>query len=515
MDTPLQFLRNWLPPEGAPGNNTHPAETLRQWVAALDDAAPADVAAALSSRLMPLVSEQRNMHMRTRLLDAFEEAADKVLPTLEDEVKRAPLPLAPQVKALALTADNLLKAQIKGCRSIVSNIEGLQPGALPNHLLQHVVLRAMYALQRRQMLAYSAYAPPSDSSWQQLHELHRLARSRGVSKVSKNSLSIEHIYVVTLLLAYADPSKFPRTELDALRTCADRMAPLVALLDTDDALGTEAPSHLFLVRGNDGQPGAPFRRSPKVAEARNCLVVDCGAVVAALNEEIALRADPAPGRETMLPQVGEPMLRVLLKAWGSQPVRRFSRMRFKPRVDLVSSLPDAMKMVTGEALRRRREDHNGRNGQQEHSAPPISEWAVINESPDGFGIRYIEGPMRRLEVGELVGLRSREHSRTHLCLIRRASNAGQNRFDIGLQDLSPQAEIIDLPPSGNGQQRQALLLPELPAYAGAAGIIAMPGDLPADLELTHQRAQKPVRLRLGRPIERNARLEFYLLEEVS
>jgi hypothetical protein len=76
-----------------------------------------------------------------------------------------------------------------------------------------------------------------------------------------------------------------------------------------------------------------------------------------------------------------------------------------------------------------------------------------------------------------------------------------------------------LPALENVTQRRALLLPKLPAYGGAAGIIGLPGSLPADLEFTCQpdgtAAGKPLRLRLGRRVEATARLEFYLLDEIS
>ena len=511
MDTPLQFLRNWLPLGGQP-ENTRAADELREWIGTLDNAPPQDIAAALSSRLLSLVSEQRNLHMRTRLLDAFDEAAHKVMPTLEDEIRNAPVPLSSRIQTLALTADNLLKAQVRGCLSVISSIEERKSGPLPAPLLQHVTLRAMHVLLRRQMLAYHAYATPSASSWQQLHDLHRVARGHGLSKMAKNSPSIENVYVTALLLAYADPGKFPRAELDTLRASAERMSGLARLSESSETPGTDTPSHLFLVRTDDGQPGAPFMRTPKASEARHCLIVDCGAVVAALNEEIALRKQPDFEYEAMLPLVAEPMLQKLLKMWGSQPSRRFSRMRFKPRADVVSGLPDVIALIAGEALQRRRGDGSG---QHERLATPVSEWAIIDESPDGFGIRYLKGPIRRLEVGELVGLRSREHAGVHLCLVRRANNTGQARFEIGLQELSPNALVVPLSPASNSAAQQAILLPHLPAYGGAAGVIALPDSLPADIEFTYLPTGTPVRLRLGRPVELNSRLAFYLLEEVS
>ncbi|HEY5764305.1 MAG TPA: hypothetical protein VIS73_13935, partial [Rhodocyclaceae bacterium] len=157
------------------------------------------------------------------------------------------------------------------------------------------------------------------------------------------------------------------------------------------------------------------------------------------------------------------------------PQRRFSRTRFKPRGELVSSLEDLLAAVAGVALLcRRSEDPIPPGG----ARPAVSEWAITDESPDGFGIRFLRGDMRRVEVGDLVAFRPRERGRIHLCLVRRITNAGAAQLELGLQEISPQAQIVALPaaPAGRGAT-QAIYLPKMPGFSNAAGLIVAPGTI--------------------------------------
>ena len=86
---------------------------------------------------------------------------------------------------------------------------------------------------------------------------------------------------------------------------------------------------------------------------------------------------------------------------GSTATRRFSRMRFKPRADLVIGMLDVTLFLSSAAYRRRRDDGSKRGP----GAPAISEWALVDESPDGFGVRYIRGDIAAVEVGDVVALR--------------------------------------------------------------------------------------------------------------
>lgn len=512
MNTPLQFLRNWLP-RGQRSETSHSTDSILQWLATLDAVAPQKAAEDLAERLVQVVSEQSNLHMRARFLEILEAAAYRFLPALEARISHATVPLVPRVQAVALAADNLLKALVQGCMTVVADAERRRLGSAPASLLQQVVQRAILAQQRQQILAYRVYAKPSAASWQQLHGLYHTARRHDIATLSRGNPSIERLYISTLLLAYANPAKYPRQEFDKLCACANRMSSLARLLDNANPKGRSATEHLFAIHTAHGESaGEMFPTSRTTSRASYFL--DCGAIIGTLNRAIAQRRDPLPQHRPILPEVQETMLHTLRQMWSGQPIRRFSRNRFRPRADVVAGVADVIELISGNAHKRRRDDTPRPATPAGAAASPVSEWAIIDESPDGFGIHYLKGPLRRMEVGQLVGLRSREHNRVHICQVRRANVGEQARFELGLQDLSPNALVVPLPASASGLKHKAIFLPQMPAYDSTAGIIAAPGSLPKNVEFTYRPHGTPVRMRLGRVITVNNHLEFYLLEAV-
>ena len=173
----------------------------------------------------------------------------------------------------------------------------------------------------------------------------------------------------------------------------------------------------------------------------------------------------------------------------------------------VVGLLDVSLFLSGGAFRRRNSDGERRG----ISSPAVSEWALVDESPDGYGIRYLRGDIGNVEVGDIVGIRPRESSHVQICLVRRVSNAGQTRFELGLQNLSPHALVVDLPARAGAVRAKAVLLPRLPAFNNAAGLLSTPGSVPEGLEILYPTAGTRIRLKLAQRLEGNSRNEFHLL----
>lgn len=505
MNSPLDFLRNWLP-IARRSDETVEAHALREWLDSMSGAAAEEIASSLALRLHPMLSAQSNLHMRIKLLDTFEEITGELLPVLEHEVANSPLPFATSIQNKGLAADNLLKALASGYAAVLVVIESRRLGSGLILLAQHAAQHAMLVLRRRLLLAYRAYAPPSAGSWQQLHELFRASERLGILGPPKSGLPIEHIYISALLVGYADPGKFARTELEMLQDFAERGADLVHLRKPE-AIGELHPgAPLFVVVPGETGPGKPLVRTRTPGTA-NHIYLDCTDLASTIRSDIGAKARLDVPHTWLLPNAPLSMLRTLAAMWGAQPTRRFSRMRFKPHADLVIGLLDVSLFLAGGALKRRSNDAEKRG----ISSPAISEWVLIDESPDGFGIRYRKGEVGNVEVGDIVGIRPRESSQVQICLVRRVSNASQTRFELGLQNLSPHALVVDLP-AGEGKLRaKAVLLPRMPAYNNAAGLLAKPGSVPEGLEILYPAGGATVRLKLAQRVEGNSRSDFFLL----
>ncbi|MDQ5906978.1 MAG: hypothetical protein QG590_1460 [Pseudomonadota bacterium] len=508
MDTPLNFLRNWLPlgSLGVREDGNEGRQALNDWLESMVDAPPEEVVTALAQRLGPMVSAQGNQHMRIRLLDAFDEISHGLLPTLEHDIETAQLPLSPQAKAKALATDNLLKGLASGYINAIASIESrhMATGLVP--LLQHAVQHAIIALRRRQLLAYRAHATPSASSWQQLHDLYRTAQRLELLGAAKDGQSLEQLYFSTLLIAYADPGKFSRTELKLLLECAEIGAGLLRIRPPEALRDARPETPLFVVAPNDDSPGKPLIRSRSIG-VTGYLYLDATNLAATIRSDIGAKTRLDIPRAWLLPKASLTVLRTLAAMWGAQPTRRFSRMRFKPRADVVVGMLDVSLFLAGGAFLRRRDD----SGRRTPSGPAVSEWAMVDESPDGFGIRYLKGDIGSIEVGDIIGIRPRESSQVQICLVRRVSNAGQTQLEIGLQNLSPNALVVDLPGSNGVARRKAILLPRLPAYNNAAGLISAPDSVPDGLEILYPTGDVKVRLKLAQRMESNTRNDFHLM----
>jgi len=506
MNTPLDFLRAWLP-IGQRENGGDNAEELRLWLDSMAAAPAEEIAASLAQRLTAMIAVQENLHMRTRLLDTFDDIAQELLPRLEKEIQRTPLPFTARAQHRAIAADNLLKGLASGYTNVVVSIEMRKLASGLGQMAQHALQRAIASLRRRQLLAYRAYAAPSPASWQQLHELFRTAMRLDLLGPPKSGPTVGQLYVSTLLIAYADPGKFDRSELDLLHDCAVRASALVHLRAAEQVRELRPDTPLFVIQPGDNGPGKPLVRTPQNAQSGR-LFLDCTELAATLRSDIGARARVDVPHEWLLPQAPLPMLRMLAAMWGAQPTRRYSRMRFRPRADLVAGLLDVTLFLTGAAYRRRRDDPSRRH---HPTAPAISEWVLVDESPDGFGVRYVRGDIGAVAVGDIVAIRPRESSRVQICLVRRVSNAGQTRFEIGLQNLSPSGVVVELPASTGGLRGKAILLPRMPAFGNAAGLIAPPESVPPTLELRYPTGGRELVLRLAQRLESGSACEFHLL----
>lgn len=490
METRPQFLRE-LPPSA----ERKAVAEMRQWLGTLAGKPASHVLANLASRIVPCLLEEPSLPMRLKLLEEVDGEADRVLAAQERQVQGAVIPLSTDASAAVRSADRLLQVLAQAYCDIVG---GIQPQKLTDdlrHLLQQALRRAIQITCRRQMLAYRAYASPPASSWQLLHDLYRTALSAGLGGSDGADETLQALYVAALLLAYADPEKFPRAALAQVQAAIAGLAPLARIVEVE-AEGRDAgkAAFRFLVRLDEGSPGHPLLRMPDRPPVFGNLIIDCRGIVAAINRSLCRKAGEAVQPTIDLP---ESALHLLLVGLGGEAGRRrFHRSHFKPRAQLAGGLDQVIAFMAAP---------------DRASSAAASEWSVLDESPDGFSIGYVEGDTWPIEAGDLVALRRREQGSIHFCLVRRVAMGQQGQVALGLQELSSEGSVVELS-GGDGGKRQAILFPRLPGYDNRAGIVVRPGDLAVGSEVVYKAANGTGRLSVGARLEASARLEFFALD---
>lgn len=463
-----------------------------------------EVAVQLTSHVIPTVVEQRNLTMRFKLLEDTRQEAETALPVLERHVDSSVLPLPRTVRSSALAADNLLKALAAAYFDIAKTIgkSGHQRGYV--HLLQRTVNRAMLLIARRQNLAYNSYTSPSSTSWLMLHELYQIVRDLRAIHPDTSITPLEQQYLSTLLFAYIDPSKLQRHELTVANFCTQQLAVHAAIVKvTADTPTCKAASPCFLVRPEEGSPGAPLLRLPKGTPTLGGYIVDCTVVLEALNKS-AEHADYGyndPGLD-----IPPSLLQTFQHAIGSQSIRRFSRMRFSPRAHVVCGISQVISFLEGNPVSRRAADLAGRTEQRDFSH---SEWSLIDQSPDGFLVRFLQGDQCQVGVGNIIALQPREARDVHVCLVRRIAVSEDGKVELGVQALSAKVSVIRLP--GHGEIRPVIYLHSLPAFSNRPGIIAHPGHFASGHKIKFELQGSNHLLQVGRRLEAAEGLEFFAL----
>jgi len=503
MDAGIQKLRGFLA-FGRDKDDHAQAQALRTLLDSLGGKAPLEAIATLHSTYIPAVAHLGNLHLRFKQLESILPEVERCLPVLETHVGKAHLPLDHGANQAALVADNFLKSIATAYTGLTSSIEANKLDSVLGHLLQNAARRSMQYLLRRQMLAYRAYATPSSSSWLQMHRIYRHTRALRLAQGTGETQTVEQAYAAALLLAYADPNKFRRDEIDRVRSIIDELAPAAVIVEassiTDDQAAT--PSRFF-VRGDAGNAGFPLARLLPETSRDGNFVLECRNVLTALERSL----EPKPGDQGKRIEGPEAMLLALRSAFGGQMTRRFHRQRFKPKAELVFGLPALIDFIDGQALARRHEDVPAR-------LPEVasSEWAIVDESPDGFRLRYHKGEQQQCQAGDIVGLQQKGQSRVHLCLLRRIANIGQNRLEVGLQEIASAAWVITLPIS----RQKAIFIPKLPGHNGRPGLLMVPGSMPPGGQIVIDLpGSGPARFHAAFCLEGNAVMELHLLEALS
>ncbi len=502
MNAAFRLFRDFLPfRQQMAEKESADARELLDTVAGLS---ASEVAAQLTSHVIPTVIEQRNLTMRFKLLEDTRQEAETALPVLERQVDSSVLPLPRTVKSSALAADNLLKALAAAYFDIAKTIDKSGRQNTYVHLMQRTINRAMLLITRRQVLAYSSYTSPSSTSWLMLHELYQITRDLRAAHPETNITPLEQQYLSALLFAYIDPSKLQRHELTVAIFCTQQLAVHAAIVKvTAETPTCKASAPCFLVRPEEGSPGAPLLRLPKGTPTLGGFIVDCTVILEALN-----KATEQAEYGNIDPEFDIPpsLLQTFQQAIGSQSIRRYSRMRFSPRAHVVCGFSEVISFLEGNPVSRRVADLAGRSDQRNFSR---SEWSLIDQSPDGFLVRFLQGDQCQFGVGNIIALQPREARDVHVCLVRRIAVSKDGKVELGVQALSPKVSVIKLP--GHGEIRRVIYLHSLPAFSNRPGIIAYPGHLSSGHKIKFELLGSSYRLQVGRRVEASDGLEFFAL----
>lgn len=491
-------------------------ERFQAWLAALPMERPGVAAHALMNELLRF--RGANSRTRVKLYEASLETVARLVREVEKRLAASPLPLEQEVQLVFLAANALLKTLAACYAGVADEIGQKWIGIGFAKPLRLATVRAMEFQALRLDLAYRVYARGSKSAWTELHRLYRIARHGGFAtqKPAGARASAEQIYVNALLMDFADPTKLAPGELERVRFYVLRHAKLAQLEEAAAAKkGQDGLDACFLIKPGDSRAGRALVRAGNTPIEPGDLVLRCGRLLAKLQGQIGgIEKGIEPARLGLPLAARQPqyvsLMRNLHRLWSAPPMRRFSRQKFKPRVDLVVGFEALWTYLAGPANRRRTDELPVK--------VDTSEWAIANESPGGFSLHYLAGNAAPVRVGEVVGLRPRDQSVVHICLTRRVVTGDLQSLELGLQNLAPGGipTMVSIESTDKRGYRQikavrVIVLPKLPSAGEGPALIAPAQSIQPGISVYLQRRNGPLRLWVGKPVEQCSGCEVFAL----
>jgi hypothetical protein len=473
---------------------------------------PSEAAEELSDYLATLNRADISYDARAKVIEHVYPVLEEVVGSLREQYGSATLPLPTKQRHNAELARRLL-LETADCYKILT-IEWLNRRfhLFSSNPIPHYLQRILLVLQSVLDVCYETHESCPGGLWVDMHQTYNYALRNGLKDVvpegSKHMLSLEQIYLTTLLLALADPYHFPQSELLWAKDIIARYANLAQLYPAEES--AKGKAGLFMVEVNTDSPPCPLAREPHPMNPRWELLL----TTTDLAKHLALVGSHLRGREDIdklgLPEAARDpayatMLRRLKLNWGASLQRMAQRRKHhnEREFEVSFGLKSLHALISPPAA-----SDAIVYGSSNNEAPPVPlRCKTVNDSMGGLALRHT-GAGVQIRVGDVVGIRQGDSSWS-VGLVRwfRIPAAGEVFF--GLQLLAPQADAVQLRRLDNGRQWPGLLLLPNPVTRQAPMLLALPSSFGPDVAAEVRTAQGKHTIKVEKRLESTPSVDVY------
>jgi len=493
-------------PQSSPNDGdpyTRTPEEIAAWLPTLPRDEPAEAARAIVEALSALNRNRVRITLRQDITELLRAASDDLIPHLSNALASATVPLSSDSRSAAGLADELLTELAYSYKLLLVEQSRRLFGFASSGRALLPVLRAMEVLAQRLEVGYRTYATNAKGVWSELHELYQFGLRRGLAlrTLDGGGATPLEVYRNALLLAYAEPLKLMQGDLDRVVRWIRRFGNRASIGPSQHNRGAQG---LFLIKSQRDVPGYALSKRHHPVPQPNDLVLNTLPLAELLLDQVSRLSAGESAGSLELPDAGDAfrdLMGRLIKHWGAVPNRRFTRLRTHARVEIRVGIRGIWEFLDKGAAAR----------------TSAGEWMVTNESPRGFALMHVSGPIDSIRVGEVIGLRTRESDTCHICVVRWVLSDNPEHLELGLEELAPTARPVSIRKSraGEGDGEPVLLLPEVPSLNQAPAILAPLAALDSTCELNLGELNSKLRVRATRLLERTVSVQVVQFSAVG
>ena len=457
------------------------------WVNRLPLSNPYEAAEAMADYLATLNRSELSQDSRAKIFERMTPVVEDIVASLYEHYGSVPLPLLPKQQRNADLARRLLRELADGYKTLLLDWLKRRFHLFGGNPIPLYLQRILLALQAILEISFETHDPVPDGIWVDLHQTYNYALRNGLRDSMPESgakmLSIEQIYKATLLLAMADPYRFPQAELPWAKDIIARFANLATIFPAEDTIKGQAG--LFVVEVNTDSAPKPIARDGHPMNPRWDLLLN----TTDLAKHLALIASHLKGQESPknigLPEIARDpayptMLRRLKLNWGASLQRQSQRRRQTNgrEFEVSFGLKSVHQLVAPPASA----SDTIHYGMANKELPPvIVRCKTENDSMGGLALIKTGNVPVQIRVGDVVAIRQ-DKSEWGVGLVRWFRVPAQGEMFFGIQLLSPHTLAVMVKRLDNGRQWSTLLLHPSPNSNQMPMLLAHPGCFIPDTE---------------------------------
>lgn len=478
------------------------------WLKQLPLSDPLQAAADLTDYLDTANRAKMGHEVRARMVQALESAVEDTVTALREQYSGAPLPLTARLRPNPERAQRLLLQLATAYKILIlgwlNQTFHFSKKPLPRYLQ-----RLLLTLQQVLEISFETHENVPAGVWVDLHQTFNYALRSGLAQTipedSPSMLSVEQIYKGVLLMALADPYRFPQIELPWAKDIIARFSDLAQVFPAEEAKGNVG---IFIIEINTDAPPKPLAWEQHPTDPRWDLMLNTTELakhLAMISTHLKAREDP---EKIGLPAAARDpeyavMLHRLKLSWGASMTRQAQRRRYQRGKELevcfgLRSVYQLIGPVGGE---------RGLGGGAEPH-PVVMRCEALDDSMGGVALRKSGTITAQIKVGDLVGIRQ-DNGNWSVGLVRWFRVPRDDELYFGVQLLAPKAHSVHVRRNDTGKLYPSLLLQASPVLKQSAMLLTPPGSIEPDAPIDVHSNSGQVAIRVEKRLEYTPNVEVF------